>query len=182
MLRSSTQNLIHFGGQLKKWFHMLLRSTGQKKAQNQTNYQAKSWGGSKFPFSVTLLMLMGEEKMPLPLHRSSTEEWWCREEASRLLGHIYTRTSKNGNGSGSDRVESPCIQNQNPKSKPEPKPETDSGGNPLPKPNPNGYPKPADKYTHIHMYKQEATNNKYFHDSTFNKFNSLSKQIIINIL
>ena len=36
--------------------------------------------------------------------------------------------------------------------------------------NPNGYPKPADKYTHIHMYKQEATNNKYFHDSTFNKF------------
>ena len=40
-----------------------------------------------------------------------------------------------------------------------------------------GYPKSADKYTHIHMYKQEATNNKYFHDSTFNKFNSLSKQI-----
>ena len=44
-----------------------------------------------------------------------------------------------------------------------------------------GYPKPEwiletrDKYTHIHMYKQEATNNKYFHDSTFNKFNSLSK-------
>ena len=48
--------------------------------------------------------------------------------------------------------------------------------------NPNGYPKPADKYTHIHMYKQEATNNKYFHESTFNKFNSLSKQVIINIL
>ena len=48
--------------------------------------------------------------------------------------------------------------------------------------NPNGYPKSADKYTHIHMYKQEATNNKYFHESTFNKFNSLSKQVIINIL
>ena len=48
--------------------------------------------------------------------------------------------------------------------------------------NPNGYPKLANKYTHIHMYKQEATNNKYFHESTFNKFNSLSKQVIINIL
>jgi hypothetical protein len=72
---------------------------------------------------------------------------------------------KDGNGSGSDRVESPCTQNRNPKSKPEPEPKTDSGGNPSPKPNPripetrtdtrnpNGYPKPADKYTHIHMYK-----------------------------
>ena len=47
---------------------------------------------------------------------------------------------------------------------------------------PRGYPKPTDKYTHIHMYKQEATNNKYFHESTFNKFNSLSKQVIIKIL
>ena len=44
--------------------------------------------------------------------------------------------------------------------------------------NPNGYSKPADKYTNIHMYKQEATNNKYFHESTFNKFNSLSKQVL----
>ena len=99
---------------------------------------------------------------------------------------------KDGNGSGSDRVESPCTQNRNPKSKPEP--ETDSGRNPSPKPNPripetrmdtrnpNGYPKSADKYTHIHMYKQEATNNKFFHESTFNKFNSLSKQVIIKIL
>ena len=48
--------------------------------------------------------------------------------------------------------------------------------------NPNGYPKPVDIYTHIHMYKQEATNNKYFHESTLNKFNNLSKQIIISIL
>ena len=48
--------------------------------------------------------------------------------------------------------------------------------------NPNGYPKPADIYTHIHMYKQEATNNKYFHESTLNKFNNLSKQIISSIL
>jgi len=102
--------------------------------------------------------------------------------------------SKDGNGSGSDRVESPCTQNRNPKSKPESAPKTDSGGNPSPKPNPripetrtdtrnpNGYPKPADIYTHIHMYKQEATNNKYFHESTLNKFNNLSKQIIISIL
>ena len=101
---------------------------------------------------------------------------------------------KDGNGSGSDRVESPCTQNRNPKSKPESAPKTDSGGNPSPKPNPripetrtdtrnpNGYPKPADIYTHIHMYKQEATNNKYFHESTLNKFNNLSKQIIISIL
>jgi len=102
--------------------------------------------------------------------------------------------NKDGNGSGSDRVESPCTQNRNPKSKPESAPKTDSGGNPSPKPNPripetrtdtrnpNGYPKPADIYTHIHMYKQEATNNKYFHESTLNKFNNLSKQIIISIL
>ena len=86
------------------------------------------------------------------------------------------------------------TRNQNSKSKSESEPETDLGGNPSPKPNPripetrmdtrnpNGYPKSADKYTHIHMYKQEATNNKYFHESTFNKFNSLSKQVIINIL
>jgi hypothetical protein len=72
---------------------------------------------------------------------------------------------KDGNGLGSDRVESPCTQNQNPKSKPEPKPNTDSGENQSPKPNPripktrtdtrnpNRYPKPVDKYTHIHMYK-----------------------------
>ena len=94
---------------------------------------------------------------------------------------------KDGNGSDSDWVESPCTQNRNPKSKPEPEPETDSGGNPSPKPNPR-IPETRmdtrnpDKYTHIHMYKQEATNNKYFHESTFNKFNSLSKQIIVNIL
>ena len=48
--------------------------------------------------------------------------------------------------------------------------------------NPNGYSKPADKYINIHMYKQEATNNKYFHESTFNKFSNLSKQVITNIL
>jgi hypothetical protein len=78
--------------------------------------------------------------------------------------HPIHRT-KDGNRSGSDRVEFPCTQNRNPKSKPEPELNTDSGGNLSPKPNPripetrtdtrnpNGYPKPADKYTHIHMYK-----------------------------
>ena len=82
---------------------------------------------------------------------------------------------KDGNGSSSDRVESSCIQNWNPNPKPirvEIHHQNQT----------RGYPKPADKYTQIHMYKQEATNNKYFHESTFNKFNSLSKQIIINIL
>ena len=135
----------------------------------------------------------------------------CRNEASFVMARKEKRPSKSvcisipqatirgvlikdGNGSGSDRVESPCTQNRNPKSKPESAPKTDSGGNPSPKPNPripetrtdtrnpNGYPKPADIYTHIHMYKQEATNNKYFHESTLNKFNNLSKQIIISIL
>ena len=100
-------------------------------------------------------------------------------------GGLRRAAIKNGNGSGSDRVESPCTQNRNPKSKPEP--ETDSGGNPSPKPNPRIPETRMDTRnprinTHIHMYKQEATNNKYFHDSTFNKFNNLSKQIIINIL
>ena len=87
--------------------------------------------------------------------------------------------SKDGNGSGSDRVESPCTQNQNPKSKPEPETirvEIHHQNQT------RGYPKPADKYTHIHMYKQEATNNKYFHESTLNKFHNLSKHIVINIL
>jgi hypothetical protein len=32
------------------------------------------------------------------------------------------------------------------------------------------------------MYKQEATNNKCFRQSTLNKFNNLSKQVIISIL
>ena len=89
---------------------------------------------------------------------------------------------KNGNESGSDRVESPCTQNRNPKSKPEPELETDSGGNPSPKPNPRIPEIRMDTRNpriniHIHMYKQEATNNKYFHDSTFNKFNSLSNKL-----
>jgi hypothetical protein len=83
------------------------------------------------------------------------------------LKRATTPPAKDGNGSGSDRVESPCTQTRNPKSKPKLEPKTDSGGNPSPKPkpnpriletrtdtrNPNGYPKPADKYTHIHMYK-----------------------------
>ena len=83
-------------------------------------------------------------------------------------GGLRRAAIKNGNGSGSDRVESPCTQNRNPKSKPEPETRMDTRN---PRIN-----------THIHMYKQEATNNKYFHESSFNKFNGLSKQVIINIL
>ena len=113
-----------------------------------------------------------------PYYRSDI---YCPLVTAGYFGIDSDRVSllvKDGNGSGSDRVESPCTQNRNPKSKPESAPKTDSGGNPSPKPNPripetrtdtrnpNGYPKPADIYTHIHMYKQEATNNKYFHEST----------------
>jgi hypothetical protein len=86
---------------------------------------------------------------------------WCRARPAAQRWCVV----KDGNGSGSDQVESPCTQNRNPKLKPEPEPKTDSGENLSPKPNPwihetrtdtrnpNGYPKPADKYTHIHMYK-----------------------------
>ena len=88
-----------------------------------------------------------------------------------------------GNGSGSDRVESPCIQNRNPNPNPKPiRVEIHHQNQTREYPKPEWIPETRNKYTHIHMYKQEATNNKYLHESTFNKFNSLSKQVIINIL
>jgi hypothetical protein len=41
-------------------------------------------------------MFIGEEKTPSPLCRSSTEEWWCRGEASKLLlgPYIYKHNTR----------------------------------------------------------------------------------------
>jgi len=87
---------------------------------------------------------------------------------------------RDGNGADSDRVKSLCTRTRNRNPKPH---RTPIRVIIRPQNRTHGYPKPAlydnivretrtfykhmhDIYTHIHMYKQEATNNKYFYEST----------------
>jgi hypothetical protein len=58
-------------------------------------------------------------------------------EESKMRQNFVQRvkTTRDGNGSGSDRVECLGTQNQNPNLKPETDPNTDSGENSCPKPN-----------------------------------------------
>ena len=76
MLQLGTQNIIHFKIQLKRngslCYYQYQTKAGSKSNKNimQRTEQIKA-----ALHSLTLLMLEGEEKTPLPLHRSSGEEW-----------------------------------------------------------------------------------------------------------
>jgi CBS domain containing-hemolysin-like protein len=73
-LQSSTQNITIMEISSKGAAHMLLPPK-KTQAQNQTKLPCKWLNISKFILTLTLLMLLGEEKTPSPLRRSSTEEW-----------------------------------------------------------------------------------------------------------